>query len=107
VNWTWPWRWQGWNFDDFFGRDGHEGWLIGPDGEPVAWATTTEGEDPRIAVKEAATAHLIAAAPLMRDALRAAQELIPLVEDGMGDMHPERREREELIRAALAAAEGK
>ena len=60
-----PWRWTGWNYsgEAFWDRDGLEGWLIGPDGEPVAWATTTEGEDPRIAVKDEPTARLIAAAP--------------------------------------------
>lgn len=37
----------------------------------------------------------------LRGACKAAMELIPLIEQGMGSAHPERRQREQLIRAAL------
>lgn len=75
----------------------HDKWALAHIGDSVFW------DDPKFRKEDEANARLIAAAPAMLNALKAA--VAPLA--ATADQFPRGKERLQLVEAALALAEGR
>lgn len=82
-----PWRWVGYNFggDAFWDmrKDALQGRLVDADGNTILWATTTDGEDPRV---EVASEEIARAIEIAGQAFKTIAEFGPMTADEVDEI---------------------